>query len=441
MPSQLVGFRLVTWRDHREITIAVAGAPISTPLVEAIAQALPSARLVNMYGQAELGPRVAMRSELIDRFEPGNVGRPLPGVEVTIGPGDEILVTSPFAMVGYIQELCAGVRSEPRRDTRDAGHLTPAGELVIAGRLDNRVDIAGVLVNLEDIEATVSAQAGVVACRVKAVAGDRGRRPHVEVVLATGTDELSVREHVRTALRNKVCREAAHAADLRCRRDSLDRRRKGVPPVSEKHVLDLDHIVAWTARTIRRDLQRKGAVVAISGGIDSTVCLRLAIRALGPDRVTALYLPDAATSSGTSAYVGRATEGLADCRTIDISEILRAAGCDAQLDRVLSTLGEGWSTVTRDFALVLDSNFARRTGNLRYDVALSPFERPEYPNRADPTSRSRRRRHRCGKQLKATDSHASDLQRGRTDPASSGRNLERRRTRIWLRRPTRRRLG
>src|SRR5207253_123777 len=103
-------------------------------------------------------------------------------------------------------------------------------------------------------------------------------------------------------------------------RDPVDGRRKGVPPMTERPRLDLDDIVAWTTHMIRRDLQRRGAVVAVSGGIDSTVCLRLEVRALGPDRVTALYLPDKATSSDTAKYVERATDGMAECRIIDISD-------------------------------------------------------------------------------------------------------------------------
>ena len=40
------------------------------------------------------------------------------------------------------------------------------------------------------------------------------------------------------------------------------------------------------------NLQREGAVVGLSGGIDSAVVAALASRALGPDKVLALLMPD-----------------------------------------------------------------------------------------------------------------------------------------------------
>jgi NAD+ synthase len=39
-------------------------------------------------------------------------------------------------------------------------------------------------------------------------------------------------------------------------------------------------------------LARKGGVVGISGGIDSSVCLALATKALGPDRVVGVMIPE-----------------------------------------------------------------------------------------------------------------------------------------------------
>jgi NAD+ synthase len=64
-----------------------------------------------------------------------------------------------------------------------------------------------------------------------------------------------------------------------------------------RHVLDLDpaaeteRIVQWL-RTGMRGLRRSGAVLGISGGIDSSVCLALCVRAFGPDRVVPLLLPE-----------------------------------------------------------------------------------------------------------------------------------------------------
>jgi NAD+ synthase len=65
----------------------------------------------------------------------------------------------------------------------------------------------------------------------------------------------------------------------------------------DAHVLDIDpaaeteRIVRWL-RAEMRGLHRSGAVLGISGGIDSSVCLALCVRAFGPERVVPLILPE-----------------------------------------------------------------------------------------------------------------------------------------------------
>lgn len=64
-----------------------------------------------------------------------------------------------------------------------------------------------------------------------------------------------------------------------------------------KRVLDIDaaaetdRIVKWMRENMR-GLHRTGAVLGISGGIDSSVCLALCVKAFGPDRVVPLLLPE-----------------------------------------------------------------------------------------------------------------------------------------------------
>lgn len=55
-------------------------------------------------------------------------------------------------------------------------------------------------------------------------------------------------------------------------------------------------------RSTARRFRRVGAVVALSGGIDSSTCVGLAVRALGASRVRAISLPDKESSSKTVGY-------------------------------------------------------------------------------------------------------------------------------------------
>jgi len=54
---------------------------------------------------------------------------------------------------------------------------------------------------------------------------------------------------------------------------------------------ETDRIVGWLRENMR-GLRRTGAVLGISGGIDSAVSFALCVRAFGPERVTALMLPE-----------------------------------------------------------------------------------------------------------------------------------------------------
>ena len=87
------------------------------------------------------------------------------------------------------------------------------------------------------------------------------------------------------------------------------------------------------------ELKRKGAIVAISGGIDSSVVAALCCRALGNDRVLGLMLPEAESSPDSL----RLAQVLADslgikAYTEDISPLLGAAGCYERRDEAIRSL-------------------------------------------------------------------------------------------------------
>jgi len=120
-----------------------------------------------------------------------------------------------------------------------------------------------------------------------------------------------------------------------------------------KNVLDLDleaaadHISQRLRELVPRTMLRRGAVVAMSGGIDSSVTAGLAVRALGPKKVFGLMLPEL-DSSKASRSLG---EGLAQHLGIeyaveDIAPALEGLGCYRRRDeayrKVFPEYGEGW---------------------------------------------------------------------------------------------------
>lgn len=114
--------------------------------------------------------------------------------------------------------------------------------------------------------------------------------------------------------------------------------------------------IAIAIRSImRRDLKRRGLVVALSGGIDSSVTAALAVQALGASKVFGLEMPERHSASETLTLSGKVARHLGiQTAHEDISGILEAFGFyrryDAAVQKVIPDYGEGWKSkiVTSD---------------------------------------------------------------------------------------------
>ena len=91
---------------------------------------------------------------------------------------------------------------------------------------------------------------------------------------------------------------------------------------------DANKVCAMMTSYLRKVAHRRGLVVAISGGIDSSVSAALAVRAVGKKRVLLLRLPEADSSSCTGDRSTELSEHLG-CETItqNITSVLNALGC------------------------------------------------------------------------------------------------------------------
>ena len=117
--------------------------------------------------------------------------------------------------------------------------------------------------------------------------------------------------------------------------------------------LDIDYereaerICARLRETVAQSLRRRGLVVAISGGIDSSVCAALAVRALGRERVHCLILPERDSDPDSAARATLLAETLGvGVDTFDIAPALEAIGAyaarDAAVRTVLPEYGDDW---------------------------------------------------------------------------------------------------
>jgi NAD+ synthase len=114
--------------------------------------------------------------------------------------------------------------------------------------------------------------------------------------------------------------------------------------------IDLESTAATIEKAIRTQVagfRKRGVVVGLSGGIDSSVVTCLCARALGADRVQVLLMPER-DSSSESLTLGRALSSQLGTPTLveNIAPTLEAAGCYSRqreaIQQVFPEYGEGW---------------------------------------------------------------------------------------------------
>jgi NAD+ synthase len=99
-------------------------------------------------------------------------------------------------------------------------------------------------------------------------------------------------------------------------------------PLTLDVVASAERISRTSREIVHSSLRKQGAVVAVSGGIDSAVCAALCVRALGPQHVFALSLPDRHSSRASSDLAAQLCSRLGiELHAESIDPILESAGC------------------------------------------------------------------------------------------------------------------
>ena len=120
--------------------------------------------------------------------------------------------------------------------------------------------------------------------------------------------------------------------------------------------LDLLHIDAEQATTtilaaiesaVVQRMRKRGVVVGLSGGVDSSVCAALCARALGPECVLGLLMPERESSADTLTLGRLAAESFGIPSVLeDITSVLDGAGCYRRRDEAIRSLipeyAPGW---------------------------------------------------------------------------------------------------
>jgi NAD+ synthase len=107
--------------------------------------------------------------------------------------------------------------------------------------------------------------------------------------------------------------------------------------------LDAEAEIERIAQSLRAqvlgDFRRRGAVLGLSGGIDSSVVAALCVRAFGADKVLGLFMPER-HSSDDALTLGRLVAGTLGIEAIveDIAPALEGLGCYRRQDEAIRTV-------------------------------------------------------------------------------------------------------
>ena len=123
---------------------------------------------------------------------------------------------------------------------------------------------------------------------------------------------------------------------------------------------------------LKNQLKRRGLVIGLSGGIDSSVTAALAVKAIGPDRVFGLEMPERHSAKETTSLSRSVIDHLGiESQRIDISPILEAIGFyrlyDDAVRLAIPGYGAGWKS-----KIVISSIFEHQGFSLLSVVAQSP---------------------------------------------------------------------
>ncbi len=118
--------------------------------------------------------------------------------------------------------------------------------------------------------------------------------------------------------------------------------------------------------------KRRGLVVGLSGGIDSSVTAALCVQAVGKARVFGIHMPDRHSAADTLHFSQAVSSHYGfDSAVEEITEILGAAGCYARQDQAIQLAipeyGAGWKS-----KLVLENILANQGFNYFSIVAQAP---------------------------------------------------------------------
>lgn len=178
-PSFWLMLHYVGWQEKKDL-VALCGGEALTPQTAKII--LPKvASLWNMYGPTEATIWCALAQ--IQHHQNITIGKPIHNLSLHVldenmrplpmGAKGELYIGGAGLAEGYRNQAtltatrfvsCKALKGKRLYQTGDIAYMTPQGEFVVLGRVDNQVKLHGYRIELEDIEAHIQSYPGVRSC-------------------------------------------------------------------------------------------------------------------------------------------------------------------------------------------------------------------------------------------------------------------------------------
>ena len=124
--------------------------------------------------------------------------------------------------------------------------------------------------------------------------------------------------------------------------------------------LEISRISDFIREMTFKNFKRKGAVIGLSGGIDSAVVAELCVRALGKDKVLGLILPEKESNPISSEYGQKQADKMGiETITVDITEKLNSLGVYENRNAVIKSIFQEFDETCK-FYITLPQNLLEK---------------------------------------------------------------------------------
>lgn len=159
-----------------------------------------------------------------------------------------------------------------------------------------------------------------------------------------------------------------------------------------KQILDIDpvqeteRLMKWLKQSVQQRLRRTGAIVGLSGGVDSSTVLGVCARAFGPERVIAILMPDQ-DSEGQSADLAHLVADRFGVQTLhdDITAAVKGFGGYERRDSAIRAVFPEYDPAAGYKAkIVLPNNILEDTSLNVFSVTIVTPDGEEKSKRLNP---------------------------------------------------------